>query len=372
MKAKQLPFKTPQIIGYQSYAFPLGIVANYDNCLPWFYSYYIQLRCVSNFIERRDLWFDFLDGNVFGGIPCLDYDFYTKEDFSYNYDNLVDQIIESIGKDSYIYTSVDLFYIPKTIPYQQTHYSHDILVLGYNLHDSSLTIGHFNNKGLFDIYNIPMIDFYSAFISSGFPICNEQNLVILLKMKDKNHIYNLDVNHIKKMLTDYISSKEPSSMAGMDFAFKNKFHSDQALRCMSEYYDSNITKMKRDRIYGITVYDYLLQYIECLPGYSEIDFDIRPIHILWEHKKCMVMRIHFMHQCGYLDNKADLLLETFSQIEQKAIALRNTGIKYYFTKNNQLLGCMKLSLEEMRINEHKAVTSLVNSVSTAAEWKLIC
>lgn len=133
MKAKQLPFKTPPIIGYQSYAFPLGIAANHNNYLPWFYSNYIQLKCASNFFQRRDLWFDFLDGNVYGRIPFLEYDCYVKDDFSNSYGDLVDFIIESVNKNSYIYTVVDLFYIPNTFGYQQSHFTHDTLVLGYNL-----------------------------------------------------------------------------------------------------------------------------------------------------------------------------------------------------------------------------------------------
>ncbi|MEN6316086.1 MAG: hypothetical protein ABFD25_17785 [Clostridiaceae bacterium] len=358
MKAKQLPFKTPPIIGYQSYAFPLGIAANYNNYLPWLYSNYIQLKCASNFLERRDLWFDFLDGNVYGGIPFLEYDCYVKDDFSCSYDDLVDFIIESINRNSYIYTFVDLFYIPNTFGYQQSHFTHDILVLGYNLSENTLMIGHFDIKGSFSIFNISMIDFHRAFMSLE---C-EQKFVILLKMKDENFICNLDIDHIKEMLTDYLLSNEPSSRLGMDFIFQNTYHSNEAFINMSTYYDEVITKMKPDRIYGLKVYDYLTQYIDCFSGNKELDFDIRPIHILWEHKKCMIMRLQYMYSNGYFTNKANSFFEIYRQIEQKALALRNTSIKYNITKNSQLLNRLKSSLEEIRIQEYDVIPSLINEI----------
>ena len=52
---KKLPIKRPPIIGYQYFAYPLAVIFNYNDCLPWFYCNFIQLRCLKDLHEYKDI-----------------------------------------------------------------------------------------------------------------------------------------------------------------------------------------------------------------------------------------------------------------------------------------------------------------------------
>ncbi len=82
----------------------------------------------------------------------------------------------------------------------------------------------------------------------------------------------------------------------------------------------------RNHVYGMDIYDQLITYLKRLYNHSAVS-DIRPFHLLWEHKKCMVLRIEFI-----LNNYKELadLEEVYNEyliIQQTSISIRNLFFK---------------------------------------------
>ncbi|MCL5071399.1 MAG: hypothetical protein M1308_10965, partial [Actinobacteria bacterium] len=166
MELVKLPYKIPPIICYQFHAFPLSILALYDDCMSWFYNNYISLRCNKNLKENKHFWIDFYEGNIMGGIPCLDYYIADKTFLAEEKSIFCQYFIDAIKKENYIYTYVDLYHIPNTYAYKKSHFIHDILILGYNLREESFIVVHFNDKGSLTEFELSSLDLYNAFVNS--------------------------------------------------------------------------------------------------------------------------------------------------------------------------------------------------------------
>jgi hypothetical protein len=77
-----------------------------------------------------------------------------------------------------------------------------------------------------------------------------------------------------------------------------------------------------DRAYGTESYPYLVQYLH---EYAEgRRLDIRPSHVLWEHKKLSVLR---MRRAADLRPAVGELVERAQQLESDAYVLRNAMIR---------------------------------------------
>ena len=82
----------------------------------------------------------------------------------------------------------------------------------------------------------------------------------------------------------------------------------------------------RDSIYGVQVYkklDFHLGVLLHNPRFC----NPTTWRILWEHKKCMGMRIRFMEDSGYLDSSCGLRGE-YREIEESAAVLHRMMFKF--------------------------------------------
>ena len=108
---KHLPIAVSPISCLQYLSYPLNILANDDDYLPWFYSNYIQL------IWNKDL-SPLLTFYYHGDVPdCrnilwIDYQDFHKNIFALNNIDICSFIVNSINEGWYFYTSYDEFYIP--------------------------------------------------------------------------------------------------------------------------------------------------------------------------------------------------------------------------------------------------------------------
>jgi hypothetical protein len=59
--------------------------------------------------------------------------------------------------------------------------------------------------------------------------------------------------------------------------------------------------------------------------------DIRPFHLLWEHKRVMVRRINKLIEEGYLPSNFNIL--DFIWLQDTTLILRNSLLKYNLTRN---------------------------------------
>lgn len=297
---------------------------------PWVYNNYIQTKCAKYDESIDDLEYDFMSGNIFGGIDYLDYYIYKKENIVSKYSNLNQCIINAINMGLYFYTFVDLFYIPNTAHYKCIHYSHDILVLGYNTYKSCFNVMHFTIKGDLSVFEVSFNDFNNAFLNASISPSIVHHLVILFKRNNEKYTFNIDL--IKSKINNYLESKDISNENDMYFSNKKNMYYDDSVLQKKLHDFIFIKSSSSPKVWGINTYKELEKYYNN-PLFITNFYDIRPLHALWEHKKSMLVRIEFLLTILDNNNLKELYIE-FLNLEKLCLELRNCVLKYNIIKTN--------------------------------------
>ncbi len=325
----QLPIAKSPIIGYQYLAYPLTILANDNDYLPWFFSNYIQL--IWNTDLSSLLTFYFIDMQY--NIPWINYQLFEKNFLKKNALDLNTFIIKCINDGWYFYSSFDEFFVPDRMEYQKGHTIHDFMIYGYNLEKGIYYILGFNKDFMFDTTIITFKQFEEAF-SAGI----DDNYVIKLMKKKEKFSYNFDMYNVFDLLSDYFYSRNSS-------ARYRYFINPEA-----------------NKVFGMNIYKYLYEFIELLLD-NKIPNDIRPLHIIYEHKKCMNLRFKYMINHGLL-KKCEELNDHFNEIEIIALDIRDKQIKYYFDHNNKNINLILVGINKIESMEKNAIEILLNQIGT--------
>ncbi len=336
MNRKKLPISIPPIIGYVIHAFPLSIILNYNKCLPWFFSNYIQLSCNTQF---KNNFFDFfalcpaLEGipwidSIYPGIPWINrhsIDGHTFIECNLDINKI---IINSLSRNNYIVCHLDEFFVPNSSSYQNGHFFHENLIYGYDMDKMTYDILGFDKHRKFAHNKISFQAFKQA---------SENHDIKFLRINDE-FSFELDLKFIRDLLLDYLYSENSSDRLRM------------------------IKNPTKNCVYGMSVYKELIQYFTLLSEDS-VDFDIRPLHILWEHKKCMRLRIEFISK-NY-ESAAAGLEETFNEysiLEQRCLSIRNLLIKYLIRKHPANIEKIISSLNYISNVEQKTVRNFIAKI----------
>lgn|GEM_PF-3339429 len=319
---KALPLVIPPTICWSHNAHILSIVLRNTDALPWFFSNFIQLSCVNTkinpslpltlrfyeYYENIEDWFYYaLTPQRFIKIEKV----FKGTLLAHNVD-IWDFIVRNIDLGRYIYTSIDEFYVPMKDAYGAYSCQHDIFIHGYDKQNQQIIVSGFFNY-MYQESKIP----YEAFLK-GFTATND------LDGLDFNPYYSnvycieptsilksaLNFDHIINMLTDFLESKDSSNRYNM-FNFQDKS-------------DHNL-------IYGLKTYDYLINEVEMIL-LNQKECDIKPFQLLWEHKKIMFARIHFINE----NFSAGISISTITLCEDlisSSLIMRNHMLKFQVTKD---------------------------------------
>lgn len=307
----------PLIRGYQHHAYPLGIMFAENNMfLSWFYNNYIQLI----YSPEDTCYFNFLY-NSFYNNPCLDVTVIKKEELLPNKKNLTEYFVQKLSQGNYIFTSADEFYIPRRVSYKNQHFPHEIMIVGFDLEKQVYYVIGYDEKWDYTVTEVDISKFEEAFWVIG-----DVGWDVLLVKRNENKIpvdYNLDLIQIAKLIDDYVNSRNTVyTIATLDRLAPT--------RCA-------ITSFGVNACYEFN--NYLNKIIQ-----ENQDFDIRPFHIYWEHKKCMLMRMDYIYKNTGL-SEINNLYEDYTLIEQRSLHLRNRLLKYRITFNSNFI---KRSFDEIK------------------------
>lgn len=348
---KELLVVTPPIIGYTLHAYPLSIILGNEKCYPWFYSNYIQLVCNPNFsgnffdfltfcgILENDHWID----SIYPGVPWINRN--SIENYIINDCELNLHVVLSsaLNNDNYIITALDEFFIPNMKGYQKYHYYHEVLIYGYDTFEHVYKILAFDKQNQF---NKLIISYHNVELSFGYTGTkyfydktgkdNYYNPIKFLSINDE-FSYKLDITLIKTLLIDYINS---SNSLNMLLTMRN---------------------INKNLVYGISIYDELSRYFKQFSTCKK-KYDIRPLHILWEHKKCMVIRLNFLKK-DYVLNDIDDIMSDYQIIEKECMTMRNLLLKYLVNENPEIIKKIILTLSNVKEKEYTLIVRLINSIN---------
>ncbi|WP_028545359.1 hypothetical protein [Paenibacillus taiwanensis] len=341
MRENILPFSQPQLYGFLGHAYVLGALQDDERCMDWFYTNYVQLHITQQYIELGEYRLDFYPDLliIFGNVPWLDYHRTDKEMLTRMNINIRDFIIDHINRGFYFFSYIDEFYIPNTLCYQFRHMTHDLLVSGYNLDKQTYTVAGFNKDRAFSIREISFEEFETAYNSP-----TTHNYISMFRKADnyeqtkydlKNGLFDFDLGVMMESLTEYLHGINSSRRMGL---YRNL----------------------EPGVYGMKVYEALQHYFKLLAE-EKIALDVRPLHLLWEHKKFMVQRIRYLQQHGYL-NADSSTLQGYEKMERIALKLRNLLLKYFFTTLPALLDKIDVGLAELHTTEKIVLNQLLDEL----------
>lgn len=346
MDSNILPIKQPLIYGYLYYAYPLSIIECYEECKDWFYSNYIQLYSVDDF--KRTISFSFFTpGSFLGGfdavsypaVPWLEYRAIDKEVLSSCKVDIHDFVCSNIDNGYYVYIAdFDDYYLPQRRAYQNSHFAHDILIHGYDKANREYHISGFNERLFYSFTKIDFENFVNAYrySESHRDYESTDNISLIRLFKKRSDIdYKFDINLVLTLMDEYVNSKNSFNRFR---EFKNPYS---------------------DLRFGLDSYDSLIYYFNLLIN-QEVNSDLRPLHVLWEHKLCMVNRIKFMQERNYFANMPTLF-DDYKRIEQKILLLRNALTKYSRShdKNANTLHMIINNLNEIRNIEGETINQMI-------------
>lgn len=339
---KKLTITIPPIIGRLHIAYPLCVIFNDSRTLSWFHSHYIQLTC-NKFITptHNNLDFCFFDKHMdfdapdsyIESYPWLDFKIFKREELSNEPLNLMLFIIEQIDFNYCIEVRIDEFYLPNRRATNKKHFRHSILIYGYDLERKTLNTVGFDERMKFKEDEITFKQFQQAFFSLIIDNTDSYYTTFVYKLK-KHGCYETNLTLIKNQLADYLASTNTT------------------------YTIKDINKVS-NLVYGLQTYDYLIKYFELLKENKAV-FDIRSLHILWEHKKCMRLRVDFLLKQSFLKQEDDTLSE-FKVIESNSLISRNLMLKYSLTQNTDLLERIIEIVSSIKEREEGAVEKLISS-----------
>ena len=78
----------------------------------------------------------------------------------------------------------------------------------------------------------------------------------------------------------------------------------------------------KDTVFGVDVYDAVLKQIGKQLSAEDPDFDIRALHILYDHKVLMMERLKYMMDHGYIEFNGDILND-YMEVENTMLTARN-------------------------------------------------
>ncbi|WP_270564244.1 hypothetical protein [Clostridium beijerinckii] len=337
---KLLPVKYPPITSYPHHANILSFLSCNEENLSWFYNYYFQLSINKNNDIRLDFNIGYSIIPFIKNCPIVTFHGLSRELIKRKWDTLTNFLIDSIDLGYYIYLVVDKFFIPAyEDQYMKYHSYHDIMIFGYNVEDQNFNIADFF-KGSKYYYSV------SAFskIEEGYQSSEEFDWlhgVILLK-EDKSYQPNFSINILKDFINDYLASYNSNARTILINTWLNN----------------------KDFAFGLQVYDVLENHLKELS--NNIDsFDIRPYHVLWDHKKMILLLIKFLFKKGYLKN-ADYFYSEFALLEKKILILRNILLEYKITTKKYLINKVILILKETSVKEQHLLQELIVDIKEYA------
>ena len=343
---KKLPVVAkPLITSWQWHATLFSILSEDENAKKWIFSNYIQLRCYN--IEEIFTGDEMLLADLMPGsssimeCPYLLTSLLTKEQIESYCGNIIDFIIKTIDLGGYVYGVFDEAKILSDVEVDYK-FPHELFIYGYDLEGEGFYVGDFTFKDKYSHKKISFDDVrrgYEVITASDDHMFKDdykgkRGLYVITKNTDTKY-YDVDTTLIRDTLREYLNSQDTKNHFRM---MRNRFS---------------------DTTFGVEVYDRVLETVNKQMSADEPDFDIRALHVLYDHKVLMLERIKYLMANGYLNYDADLISE-YEEVVKNMQAARNLLIKISINEDVAEAARFK---DYFRIAKEKEVAVLLEVLS---------
>ena len=315
---KKLPVTYPMITSWTWHSALFSILSIDENAKKWIFSNYIQLRCYN--IQEIFTGDDMLLADIMPGssslkeCPYLITSIMTNQQIRSYTGNIIDFIIKTLDIGGYVYGVFDEARILSEYDVDYK-FPHELFIYGYNLDEEVFYVGDFTFK---DHYSYSTVSFKD--IEKGYDVISApedhmfkddykgtRGLYVIFKNTDTPY-YEVDLRFIRDTLREYLNSVDSKDHFRM---MRNRF---------------------TDTTFGINVYDRVLDRIREQMAKPEPDFDIRALHLMYDHKVLMFERIKYLMANGYLKYNEDII-RSYGVVVKNMLTARNLLIKISLNDN---------------------------------------
>lgn len=337
-KKRKLPIQYPIMTTYARHAYLLSILSCYRETYPWIISNYIQL-CINTGYKNN--WCDFYFPLPYEVRPSDTCKWIHTQKIHKNYvlqkwGSVLDFIIDNIDKNNYVSIVVDCHIIKALNKYDIRRCTEEILIFGYSntkkVFNSIISINGVKYKTIIISYN----ECQSAF-KSALETVNSLDITTLKYFAKCD--YYFDIRNIINSVADYLTSKIP------------------------EYWIMYNCLDKKNIVCGISLYDFLHEYLLSKYNDKRNNIDMEPFYILMDHKKLMTQRLLFLYKNGYMKKNREILEYKQIEISMKKILLLVK--KLQFCSNEIKLKEILSRLKDMRQKEIKILNTFIDCATRA-------
>lgn len=312
----QLQYTEPMYSTYQwmaSSGIPAKQNATSDN---WFYNNTVEWKCTRKFLQGFTTPEMSLHTGSIWSMPFLE-----KEGINTRFARRCAlDLIKTMLDDGYyvVFSGVDDYYVKGKSWYQEKHFNHDGLIVGYDDDNETFAIAAYDQRWIFTVFNTPQ----ECFMEGLQALCEKSLYGGIQAVRAKEEVQELDLKTIYMALKEYLSSdteKYPLT-------------------------DSGIAN-------GIVVYDYISMYLDKLADGSipHERRDRRIFRLIWEHKKCMLGRIRAVEEKCKWDNSLSTAYNEVVALADKMRFIYSKFVIKYSSKDLENIQICLMKMKELEI-----------------------
>jgi hypothetical protein len=239
----------------------------------------------------------------------------TKEQVESYCGNIIDFVIKTIDLNGYVYGVFDEAKILSDSDIDVDYkFPHELFIYGYNLEKEIFYVGDFTFGEHYTYSTVSFSD-----VERGYEVINAaedhmfkddykgtRGLYVILKNNETTY-YDLDITLIKNTLREYLNCEDTKDHFRM---MRNRFN---------------------DTTFGVDVYDKVIEQIDKQLHAEEPDYDIRSLHLIYDHKVLMLERIKYLMANDYLPF-SQTLVDDYKTVVDNAQTARNLLVRISITE----------------------------------------
>lgn len=299
-----LPVEYPPITSFPFIANSLSILwVNKDKVLPWISDRYIQLvirpshpLTQSDFYDQAET-----DSYILPGHSCPFIGWLRNNQTTAHFNSFTEYIEHQIMHSYYLDACLDTFYLSCSMNYNKKHFIHQTFIYGFDNEKRQVFISDFYDNGRYTRKIVSYDEINKSIEGIDY-------FINLYRYDDFNYKINLDL--LKLTIEDYINCKDSQKKFEFSYVSYNK-----------------------DILYGINFYNYIVDV------FSKEDYiDIRPFHILCDHKVMMKIRLEYLYRMNIFNSERIKEISTTNDLLiSHSMRLRNMVLKYNINHDSELL-----------------------------------
>jgi hypothetical protein len=337
-RKKTLPFKYPPITSFPPHANLLSVILNYKESLPWFFSHYIQLVCLKDICDPA-FRVDFFKPALWHNCPFIYNQKMSRDLISRKWKSFIDFIIDCLDLGHYLMFNLDTYFVSAYPLYRKFHRRHDIFIFGYDLDKKTFDVADFFIHGKYNTAKASFLEIEKGY--QKFHLTKQRdylNGIEMIKFLLPGQGYEFDISIPARFIEEYLLSSNTC-----------------------QRYDLSSLNSIDNTVYGISIYNTLIDYVQLLIECKIDTPDLRSFHIFFEHKKAMIPRIQYFIENNYLKNE-ESLYNAYIEITNKTQLIRDEIIKYIINADSKLLYKVISELNLTKIKEVEILQMMLDEM----------